>query len=72
MLSGYIFEIKNMPALLRYISHLVPAKYFIQIIRGVMLKGSDITVLWGDAAFLVLLAVALLVIASKRFKLKIG
>jgi len=72
MLSGYIFEIKNMPVVLRYISHLVPAKYFIQIIRGIMLKGSDITVLWGEAAILVLLAVALLVIASKRFKLKIG
>jgi len=72
MLSGYIFEIKNMPALLRYISYLVPAKYFIQIIRGVMLKGSDMSVLWGEAAILVLLAVALLVIASKRFKFKIG
>lgn len=72
MLSGYIFEIKNMPALLRYISHLVPAKYFIQIIRGVMLKGSDISVLWAEATILVLLTVALLVIASRRFKLKIG
>jgi ABC-2 type transport system permease protein len=72
MLSGYIFEIKNMPAVLRYVSYLVPAKYFIQIIRGIMLKGSDMSVLWGEAAFLVLLAVALLVIASKRFQLKIG
>jgi ABC-2 type transport system permease protein len=72
MLSGYIFEIKNMPAVLRYVSHLVPARYFIQIIRGVMLKGSDLSVLWGEAAFLVLLAVVLLAIATKRFQLKIG
>ncbi len=72
MLSGYIFEIKNMPAVLRYVSYLVPARYFIRIIRGVMLKGSDLFVLWHEAAFLVLLAVVLLAIATKRFKLKIG
>jgi ABC-2 type transport system permease protein len=72
MLSGYIFEIKNMPAVLRYISNLVPAKYFIRIIRGVMLKGSDINVLWGEAAFLVLMTIVLLALASKRFQLKIG
>lgn len=72
MLSGYIFEIKNMPPVLQYISNIVPAKYFIRIIRGVMLKGSDLSVLWGEAAFLVILTVVLLAIAAKRFKLKIG
>jgi ABC-2 type transport system permease protein len=72
MLSGYIFEIKNMPPVLRLLSYLVPARYFIRIIRGVMLKGSDLSVLWHEAAFLVLLAVALLVIAVRKFQLKIG
>lgn len=72
MLSGYIFEIKNMPPALRLISNLVPAKYFIQIIRGVMLKGSDMSVLWAEGTFLVVLAVILLSIAAKRFQLKIG
>jgi ABC-2 type transport system permease protein len=72
MLSGYIFEIKNMPAVLRLVSNIVPAKYFIQIIRGIMLKGSDMSVLWVEAAFLVVLAVALLAIASRKFQLKIG
>jgi ABC-2 type transport system permease protein len=72
MLSGYIFEIKNMPLVLRVVSNFVPAKYFIRIIRGVMLKGSDLSVLWVEAVFLVLLAVALLALAIKRFQLKIG
>jgi len=72
MLSGYIFEIKNMPRLLQYVTYLVPARYFILIIRGIMLKGSDITVLWVEAAFLVGLTMLLLFAASRKFKLKIG
>ena len=72
MLSGYIFEIKNMPKVLQYVTYIIPARYFISIIRGVMLKGSDITVLWVQAAFLVALTVLLLFIATRRFKLKIG
>lgn len=72
MLSGFIFEIRNMPKLLQYISYLIPAKYFILIIRGVLLKGSALNVLWSEAAFLVLMAVLLLGIASKTFKLKIA
>lgn len=72
MLSGYIFEIKNMPVALQYVSYLVPARYFIRVVRGIMLKGSGITVLWGEAAFLIVLAVVLLVVATKRFRLKVG
>ncbi len=72
MLSGFIFEIKNMPTVLQYISHLVPARYFLLIIRGIMLKGSGIEVLWPQAAALVLITAALLGAASKRFLLRIG
>lgn len=72
MLSGYIFEIKNMPTLLQYLSYLIPARYFILVIRGVMLKGSDLTVLWIEALFLVLLTLFLLTVASKKFQLKLG
>jgi ABC-2 type transport system permease protein len=72
MLSGYIFEIKNMPLLMQYVTYLIPARYFILIIRGIMLKGSDITVLWVEAAFLLVLTVGLLFAASRKFRLKIG
>ncbi|MEW5922691.1 MAG: ABC transporter permease [Candidatus Zixiibacteriota bacterium] len=72
MLSGFIFEIKNMPIVLQTITQFIPARYFIQIIRGVMLKGSSIQVLWIEAAFLIAMTVGLLAIAVKRFKLKIG
>ncbi len=72
MLSGYIFEIKNMPKLLQYVTYIIPARYFILILRGVMLKGSNIAVLWEQALFLIGLTVILLFSATKRFKLKIG
>jgi len=72
MLSGFIFEIKNMPKVLQYISYIVPARYFLLIIRGIMLKGSSINVLWTEALFLIMLTLILLSVAAKRFELKIG
>jgi ABC-2 type transport system permease protein len=72
MLSGFIFEIKNMPKALQLITYLVPARYFILIIRGIMLKGSDITVLWTQAISLVVITVGLLVVAIRKFQSKIG
>jgi len=72
MLSGYIFEIKNMPQVLQYLSYIIPAKYFILIIRGIMLKGSGIAVLWMEATFLFVLTIVILTIAIKKFQLKIG
>ena len=71
MLSGFIFEIRNMPVVLQYLTHIVPARYFILIIRGIMLKGSGIDTLWIQAAALVVLTVVMLVVAVKRFKLKL-
>lgn len=72
MLSGFIFEIKNMPQVLQYVTHLVPARYFIQIIRGIMLKGSGIDVLWPQAAAMVVLTIVILAVAAKKFSIKIG
>ncbi len=72
MLSGFIFEIKNMPLFLQWLSHLIPARYFLLIIRGIMLKGSGIEVLWPQAAALLGLTVILLAAATKRFRLRIG
>lgn len=72
MLSGYIFEIKNMPTVLQYITRIVPARYFLVIIRGIMLKGSGLNVLWIESIFLIVLTFILLTIAAKRFSLKLG
>jgi len=72
MLSGFIFEIKNMPRVLQAVTYIIPAKYFLLIVRGILLKGSGLGVLWIQAGFLVLLTLVLLGISAKKFKLKIG
>jgi len=72
MLSGFIFEIKNMPGALQFIAHFIPAKYFLLIVRGILLKGSGLGVLWVQAVFLVLLTAVLLGVSARKFKLKIG
>ena len=72
MLSGFVFEIKNMPIVLQYLADIIPATYFILIIRGIMLKGSGIEVLWPQTAALVVLTLALLGVAAKKFSIKIG
>jgi ABC-2 type transport system permease protein len=72
MLSGFIFDLRNMPRVLQYVSHIVPARYFQLIIRGIMLKGAGLGVLWAQGAFLAALTIVLLTVAAKRFRLKIG
>jgi len=72
MLSGFIFAIKNMPVPLQILSRIVPATYFLKMIRGIMLKGSGFSVLAPQAGFLALLMVLFLFLAIKRFKTRIG
>jgi len=72
MLSGFIFAIKNMPIVLQAISHLIAARYFNIIIRGIMLKGTGFAVLAPQAAALILLMVVLMTIAARKFKTRVG
>jgi ABC-2 type transport system permease protein len=72
LLSGFVFEIKNMPWILQIITMIVPARYFMSIIRGVMLKGSGLDTLWPQAAGLAVISLVLISIAARRFNVKIG
>ncbi len=71
LLSGFIFPIRSMPWLLRIISHVVPAKYYLDIIRGVILKGIGINYLWQQSLLLFILGTILLLISVARFKTKL-
>lgn len=68
LLSGFIFPVAAMPAVIRYISSIIPLTYFLDIIRGVMLKGIGIGYLWKDTGVLFLFTVIILFIATKRFR----
>ncbi len=71
MISGFIFPLKSMPDILQYISYIVPAKYYLIIIRGIMLKGNTLAQLTMPTLFLVLLSVFLLGTAIRKFSLNL-
>jgi ABC-2 type transport system permease protein len=66
-LSGYIFLIENMPPIFQGISRLIPATYYIQILRGIILRGAGISELWGNATVLVLMGCGSILIAARLF-----
>ena len=66
MLSGFIFPIGSMPRALQLITHLVPARYFLVALRGIVLKGAPLQHLLPQLAALVLYAAAMLALASVR------
>jgi len=71
LLSGFIFPIDNMPLVIRGITHLIVARYFVTILRGIYLKDVGLEVLWGEALFLALFTVIVLTLAIRKFRKKI-
>ena len=69
--SGYIFPRETMPKFFYYLSYFVPAAYYINITRGIILRGAGWVHLWSDALILSLMGAALLIIAARRFHNKI-
>jgi ABC-2 type transport system permease protein len=70
-LSGFAFPIENMPKIIQYISYFIPLRYFITIIRGVILKGIGFNELWQEAALLLFMGIAILFLSSLRFRKKL-
>jgi ABC-2 type transport system permease protein len=67
-LSGLIFPIENMPRAIQYVTYAIPLRYYADIIRGVFLRGSGLSVLWPEAVTLLLMGAAILTIAALRFR----
>ena len=72
MLSGFIFPIASMPRALQFVSYALPATHFLVIVRGVMLKGNALADLWPHVAALGGIGFVLMILAVKRFSLKLG
>ena len=68
MLSGFIFPISSMPVFLQAITRIVPARYFLVALRGVVLKGVGPAVFWNDLVALCVFAVVILGLASLRLR----
>ncbi len=71
LLSGFIFPIVSLPKILQIISYLVPAKYFLIIIRSLMLKGVGLGQLWQPTLFLLVFGTLLLAVSANRFKINL-
>jgi ABC-2 type transport system permease protein len=67
LLSGFAFPIRNMPAPVQYLTYLNPLRYFMQIVRGIFLKGTGIEFLWPQMVALLVFGVLILGSASLRF-----
>jgi ABC-type multidrug transport system permease subunit len=68
MLSGFVYPIASMPAPIRAITYLVPARYFLVALRAIVLKGAGIHVFWPQLVALVIYASFMLAMASRRLK----
>jgi ABC-2 type transport system permease protein len=71
LLSGFIFPIDNMPLPIQGITHIITARYFVTILRGIYLKDVGLAVLAGEAGFLAIFAVVVITLAIRKFKKKI-
>jgi ABC-2 type transport system permease protein len=69
--SGYIFPRETMPKFFYVLSYFVPASYYINITRGIILRGAGLSHLWPDALALFVMGTFLLVVAARRFQKKV-
>ena len=71
LLSGFTYEIFNMPKVVQAFTYLIPARYFITILRGIYLKGVGLDSLWFESLCLVIFTYVAAGAAIKKFKKKI-
>ncbi|HOE16411.1 MAG TPA: ABC transporter permease [Syntrophorhabdaceae bacterium] len=71
LLSGFMFSISNMPAPLQLISHIVPARYFVAMLKSIYLKGGTLKLLIFETAALAVFGILTFMIANKKFRKRI-
>ena len=71
LLSGFIFPIENMPEVLQWLTYIIPPKYFIIIIKNIMLKGTGIMFVWKETLVLFGMTVFFIIISVIKFKVRL-
>lgn len=71
LLSGFVFPIESMPRALQLITYLVPARYSLDILRGIFLKGVGLRVLWMDVMWLLIYNLVMILASSAKFRKKL-
>jgi len=71
LLSGFIFPVENMPKILQWFTYIVPPKYFIEILRSIMLKGTSFINVWKQTVVLVGMTSVFILISVLKFKIRL-
>jgi ABC-2 type transport system permease protein len=71
LLSGFTFPVENMPWVLQGVSLFVPARYFIEILRAIYLKGVGLTCFWKDFVLMTILSSFFIALSIVKFKKRI-
>jgi ABC-2 type transport system permease protein len=71
LLSGFMFTIANMPRAIQIVTYLVPARFFVAILKGIYLKGVGLEILAGQAGMLVFYGFVMVLLARVKFKKKL-
>ncbi|MEQ9308414.1 MAG: ABC transporter permease [Balneolaceae bacterium] len=71
LLSGFIFPVESMPYPLQMVSHIIPAKWFLIVVRSIMLKGSGIEILWMETLILFGIALFFMALSMKKFNVRL-
>lgn len=72
LLSGFIFPVENMPEILQWISLAMPPRWFITIIKSIMLKGSGFEYIWKETLILVAMTLVFILASVKKFKIRLA
>lgn len=71
ILSGFIFPISSMPLPMQIISNFIPAKWFIIIVKAVMLKGASVSVIWKETLILIGMTAVYILLSIKKYKIRL-
>lgn len=72
MLSGFVYALEGMPPAIQVVSRLVPARYFVTMLKGIFLKGVGLEVLWPELVFLTAYAAVVFLLATRKLKQKLA
>ena len=71
LLSGFMYSISNMPKAIQVLTNLIPARYFVAILKGIYLKGIGPRIIVAEGVFLVLFGLGIVAISNRKFKKKL-
>ncbi len=72
LLSGFVFDIGNMPSVIQIITYIFPARYFVTVIKGVFLRGVGVQILWVESSLLLVYAAVVFWVATRKLKQKVA